>query len=251
LILPSRDGIFPEQGAVPFYALRIRNKPWEEGMKNLKAFIEAVKASDLEAVTALLDASPELVQARPDDGASPLMTAAYQGADDVVTLLCERGLELDVFEATTLGDVARLSLLVIADANQVRAYSPDGWTPLHLACYFGQAQAAGLLLARGADRNAVSTNPTQNTPLHAAIAGAQDHEIIERLLAQGADVNAVDGDGVTPLHLAASRGDVALIDLLLARGAEVVKMKDGRTPEDLATERGHPEAAERLRLNAG
>jgi len=219
-------------------------------MKHLHALIEAVKAADLDAVTALLDASPEVIKGRPADGASPLLLAAYQGADDVVALLCERGLEPDVFEATTLGDVARLSLLVIADAGQVRAYSPDGWTPLHLACYFGQAQAAGLLLARGAAINAVSTNPARNTPLHAAIAGARDHEIIERLLAQGADVNAVADGGVTPLHLAAARGDVALIDLLLARGAEVAKTKDGRTPEALATERGHPEAADRLRLGA-
>ena len=86
----------------------------------------------------------------------------------------------------------------------------------------------------------------RNTPLHAAIAGKRDHALITRLLDRGADVNTAAGGGITPLHLAASRGDVPLIDVLLAHGAQPTETDDGQTPIDLARERGHPEAAERL-----
>ena len=216
-------------------------------MTSLNALLEAIKAHDPDAVAALLDAEPDLAAARPDDGPSPVLMAAYVGADDLVAMLRDRGAVLDVFEAAVVGDVDRLDAL-IADADPVNAYSAEGWTPLHLACFFGRADAAGLLLDHDADMHAVSTDTTmRNTPLHAAIAGRRDHAVITRLLDRGADVNAVGGGGITPLHLAASRGDVPLIDLLLARGAQRTETDDGQTPADLATERGHPEAAAHLR----
>lgn len=216
-------------------------------MTSLNAFFEAIKARDLDAVAALLDTEPDLAAARPAEGPTPVMLAAYVGAGEVVALLRAHGAVLDVFEAAAVGDTARLGALV-AGTDLVKAYSAEGWTPLHLACFLGQAEAVGLLLDHGADVGAFSTDTTmRNTPLHAAIAGKRDHALIGRLLERGADVNAVGGGGATPLHLAAARGDVPLIDLLLARGAERTETDDGQTPLDLATERGHPAAADRLR----
>jgi ankyrin repeat protein len=216
-------------------------------MTTLNALLEAIKARDLDAVTALLDAERDLANRHPDVGPTPVLLAAYLGAEEIVALLRARGAVLDVFEAAAVGDTARLGALVAA-AGLVNAYSSEGWTPLHLACFLGQAEAAGLLLDHGADVGAVSTDTTmRNTPLHAAIAGKRDHALIGRLLERGADVNAAGGGGVTPLHLAAARGDVPLIDLLLAHGARPTETDDGQTPLDLATERGHPAAADRLR----
>lgn len=51
------------------------------------------------------------------------------------------------------------------------------------------------------------------TPLHWAIA-AKQHEIAELLLDRGASPRAKDDNGMTPLHIAVSRGDGPLIDLL-------------------------------------
>lgn len=216
-------------------------------MTRVNALLEAIKARDLDAVTVLLDAEPGLAAARPNDGPTPVLMAAYVGADDLVALLRAHGAVLDVFEAAVVGDAERLGAL-IAEADRVNAYSAEGWTPLHLACFFGRIATADLLLDHHADVHAFSTDTTmRNTPLHAAIAGKRDHALITRLLDRGADVNAVAGSGITPLHLAASRGDVPLIDLLLTQGAQRTETDDGQTPIDLATEHDHPEAAERLR----
>ena len=216
-------------------------------MTSMNALLEAIKARDLDAVTALLDAEPGLAAARPEDGPTPVLLAAYVGSGEIVALLRAQGAVLDIFEAAVVGDTERLGAL-IAEADRVNAYSAEGWTPLHLACFFGHDPVAHLLLDHAADVRAFSTDTTmRNTPLHAAIAGKRNHALITRLLERGADVNAVAGAGVMPLHLAASRGDVPLIDLLLAQGAQRTETDDGQTPIDLATEHGHSKAADRLR----
>ncbi len=59
------------------------------------------------------------------------------------------------------------------------------------------------------------------------------------LIAAGADVNAVDKIGRTPLHYACNEGYESIVRALVAAGAKVdVKDNEGRTPADIATERG-------------
>jgi ankyrin repeat protein len=106
----------------------------------------------------------------------------------------------------------------------VNAYSHDGWTPLHLASFFGHEEVAKILLARGADVNARSRSTRfakENTPLHAAAANRQVG-VAEVLIAHGADVNARDGGGFTPLALAAGGKNDVLVVILLEKGAQVV-----------------------------
>jgi len=86
----------------------------------------------------------------------------------------------------------------------------------------------------------------QETPLHKA-AATGDKELVARLLAESAEVNAKDTRGSTPLHLAASRGRKEVAELLLARSADV-NATDlyGWTPLHSAAEHGHDAAVERL-----
>ena len=69
-----------------------------------------------------------------------------------------------------------------------------------------------------------------NKRLYDAVSGNRISEI-EQLLKQGADVNAKDKNGWTPLHQAANKGFPEIVKLLIKNGADVnVKDKDGWTP---------------------
>ena len=88
-------------------------------------------------------------------------------------------------------------------------------------------------------------------------ASGSDKEVVEILLAGGADVNTRSGvviaegqadEGWTPLHAACTTDYTAVVELLLAHGADVnVKTKNGYTPFSLAQEREFDEIVELLR----
>lgn len=129
----------------------------------------------------------------------------------------------------------------------METYDEDGWTPLHLAAFHGALADVQALLAAGASPHSRSRNAMENTPLHAALAGAQDAAVVRALLAGGASATLAVAHGVTPLHLAASRGNRALCELLLAHGADArAVMHDGKEASAIAAERGHAEVAEWL-----
>jgi hypothetical protein len=103
----------------------------------------------------------------------------------------------------------------------------------------GDAARVKELLRKGANVNA--RDESGHTPLHHA-AYRGHAEVAELLLERGADVNARDKDGHTPLHWAAAEGYADVARLLLERGADPsIRDRDGRTPLDVARERGHEE----------
>jgi uncharacterized protein len=77
---------------------------------------------------------------------------------------------------------------------------------------------------------------------------ARDLAAVKALLKSGADVNAAQGDGMTALHWAAMQGDQALVQMLLAAGANVraTTRLGGYTALHLATQGGHSQAAAAL-----
>lgn len=107
----------------------------------------------------------------------------------------------------------------------------DDWKPwmLHGAAYLtGNPAIIRLLLDAGADANAVDDGG--RTPLHEV---AKNNPVVAvHLLAAGADPNALDNDGYTPLHHSAARGENGrVIARLLAAGSDVrAESNDGRTP---------------------
>lgn len=192
----------------------------------------AIDADDAAAVRALLDASPTLASARDAAGVSLLMRAVYRGKLSAAATLRAARTSLDIAESAALGaDDVLAAALQQPDAAATRA--SDGFTPLHLAAFFGHTQAATLLLAAGADANAVAANPSRVRPLHSAAAG-QHSAICALLLDHGAAVDARQHGGFTALHAAAQHRDPALMRLLLAHGANpALATDDGRTARDL------------------
>jgi uncharacterized protein len=195
----------------------------------------------------MVSADPTLIDARSRTGESAILTAVYHRQKEIVNLLVARGVSMSLFEACAAGEVERAERLLADDPDALNAFSVDGWTPLHLAAFFGHTKLAELLLARGADVAAVSRGANGNTPLHAALAG--NHKMVAGLLiGGGADVNAADARGWRPLHLAAANNNLDSMKQLIAQGAEVgASNGEGRTAFSLAQEKNHREAAAFLR----
>ena len=114
-----------------------------------------------------------------------LFEAIRAGDSSRVAALVEADPSLAIFAAAIMGETARIEELLTGNRSLVSLLSTDGWTPLHLAAFFGKTDAARLLLNKGAPVNARSTNPMQNMPLHAAAAG-KHAEIVKLLLDHGA-----------------------------------------------------------------
>lgn len=209
---------------------------------------EAIAAHDTERVRALLDAQPELLTARNERGDSPPLVALYSDFGDILHLLLARKPVLSIFEASALGNLARVRELLEDDPRLLNFFSHDGWTPLHLATYFGHRDTAEFLLDLGADLHAISQNSTTVMPLHSALSRGR-WELAILLIDRGADVNAPQlTHGYTPLHYAAAAGAEDIVAKLIEAGADPsVAALDGKLPADLAAEKGHPEAAALLR----
>ena len=202
---------------------------------------QAIEAGDEERVRSLLALDPAVAQARDEQGISAVMQARYQGRSEIVDRLMASEPELNVFEASAIGRLERAATLVDQDPDLVRAWSPDGFTALHFACYFGHADIAQLLLEQGSEIEPPSRNELGVTPLQSASSAGNVHAV-ELLLDAGADVHPPHPSGFTPLHSAAANGDRRTAELLRARGADPSRPKDdGKTPIDLAREAGHQE----------
>lgn len=218
-------------------------------------FLEAVKQGETARVRQMLESSPALAGARADSGESAVLLSVYYGKDEVCRLLLERGAPLDAFEAAAAGVRDTVAARLKEDSGRVRAFSHDGFTPLHLAAFFGRIPVVELLLSLGAPVNEVSRNPSELRPLHSAVAHRQPQvalEIARALIAAGADVNATQHGGWTPLHAAALHGNLPLVRLLLDAGADAKAKNDtGQTPAALAKTKNHNDVVALLAQRGG
>lgn len=222
----------------------------------MSQFLKLIQTGATAEVADAVERDPSLASYRDPQGVSALMWSIYCGQALVRDFLLQRlaamEISLDVFEASALGDVARLKQILDAEANAVCEFSADGWTALHLAAAFGTPETVALLLDRGARVDTVSQNPQKNLPLHAAYALSKNREVIELLLAHGADANALQVGGYTALFSAAAANRRDLAELLLICGAKPNARNDqGKTAAEYARERGHEEIASWLETLPG
>ena len=174
--------------------------------------MDLVAAITSEDLPALLREQPSLAAERDEQGVSALLLALYHRRPEARDALLAAGAPVGPLEAAALGDVEKLR-----DAD-LSARGGDGFTPLHLAAFFGGAEAVRAILARGADPDADADNPPGVRPLHSA-AAVGDIESVRALLEAGADPNVEQKSGHTPLDAALHNADEPLAELLRAHGA--------------------------------
>ena len=216
-------------------------------MSREQEFLNAVQKGDVTKAKELLKTDRTLAKAKNADGVSALLLASYHRHKEIVQALLATGVELDVFEASAIGQEDRVKALLKKDASLANAFAADGFTPLGLAAYFAQKAVAEMLVAGGARVNQAAKNSMKVMPLHSAVSSRQ-LEIARLLIEHGAEVNARQQGGVTALHGTAAHGQIELAKLLLSHGADVnAKMDDGSTALDLAVKNNQTEMADLLR----
>ncbi|PNH07611.1 Ankyrin-3 [Tetrabaena socialis] len=235
------------------------------------AAVRAKGAEEVEQELLLLAGSN--VSARNHLGSTPLHKASQKGHNRVVEVLLRAGADVDgrnhdgctaLQLASQNGHQAVVDLLLRAGARSKLGPTPTSTarhsghkemakvlrglqlrsTSLHLAIQKGHTELVELLLAAGA--NVGAKDIKGKTPLHVACENGLK-EAVEVLLAAEAEVAARDKDGSTTLHVACVNGHTAVVEVLLAAGANVgAKDVDGKTPLHRACENGHAEVAQVL-----
>lgn len=170
---------------------------------------DLIDRGDAEGLAQLLKADPRAAAARDASGISALIRAAYR-SDALARLILDA--------APPLSDWDRLFANQADGLPPPDAWSPDGFTPLHLAVYARNLAAVRALLAAGADPNTVArASFARVTPLGTA-AFVGDLEIARALLDHGADPT-LPGPETNPLATARAAGNHALVALLEQRRA--------------------------------
>ncbi len=224
----------------------------EDRQLDSELFRQAVAAGEAERVRAYLERDPGLRYSRDASGRSVFVLAHLAGHPEIGQLLIEHGLELDVVEASIIGDWSRVDALCAVAPGLVNAMHPFGGTAMHAAARFGHGGRLWNLYKYGADPNANPLGPEEGTtPARSALDGSDPAAVdvtVSDLLGNGGDANAAQRAGDTVLHAAAAVGSGYLVKLVLRKhGNPKARNKAGKTPLDVALARGDAEIIALLR----
>jgi cytohesin len=167
-----------------------------------------------------------------------LMQAVWAGNLDTVRSLVESGADVNASDEYGSGtllnfDPGITTYLLSKGADPNAQTNENGASVLAGLCYVNQTECVRLLLAHGADPNR-GRDESMETPLHHALAGGADIEVIRLLIDAGANTNAKTKPGIcsynfygstptrgeTPLHRAAAFANIEVVQLLLQADAD-------------------------------
>ena len=210
----------------------------------LPFWFEAAKQGDAETLQQL---SPSVdVNAMNGEGEAALHLAVRSGSLAAVEVLLAAGANPSIaathwFQRQPLhlaagirppGDAVRTIKALLAAGAAPNAKDAGGGTPAHEAAYYGHVEALTVLLDAGVPVDSWAGS-MDGTLLHRACAPTSTNaaQMVRLLLRRGAAVNPEPQPARSPLHWAASTGNVEVMDLLLEAGAVVdVRDERGSTP---------------------
>jgi ankyrin repeat protein len=150
------------------HAVTLKAQPSGTPASAEQQFFDAIKKGNSAQVSELLKQQPALIKSTYKNGITPVLLAVYAKHPDIAESLIATGIEPNIFEAAATGRVDRVRLLLKQNPDLIHAWSPDGWTALHLN--FNHLDVARLLISAGADLNLNSRNKLNATPLQGAAA---------------------------------------------------------------------------------
>lgn len=210
---------------------------------NTTPLYNAVKFSNYNAAILLINAGATL-NGNQGEGGSPLDIATASGDLKMIELLQESGGGSYLLKADLLQALYELDRIVINEVLQKETdlnfqFDEIGLTPLQICIkYVKDTELTALFINSGADVNLEDTTNLQ-AALHFAINETSSPEMINMLLEHGANINHQDIQENTPLMLAASIGNLEIVEILLENEANTeIKTEDGKQAADLALAAG-------------
>ncbi len=229
-----------------------RNRDRETPLHNLAHYC---KGADAELVKFYISKGAD-VNARNNEGYTPLDIAVAMSYKNIAAALHEAGgehgdpLGAELLKAAKDGDLNRVKELVKQGVD-ISFKDIFGYTPLLVAAIWGHKEIVELLIANGANINLYSKEGSR-TALHLAAEG-DSKDLVKLLIDKGAYIEAKSFFGETPLHTAARshfKENGEIVETLISAGASVNSRDEcGQTPLWNAAEYNHLEAAKILIKN--
>lgn len=227
-----------------------RNIPVGTPDQRGQAICEACRTRDVATLRSLLMISDNLSYVG-INGSTALDISVDSGSEEVTEVLlghcrAENWIPLSssaLSKALEVGNLTLLQNLLSSGLDPNQTYDDLGL--LHTTIRYKDIQAAKILLQYDADINMKDGDQWTSTPLHLVVR-SEKPEFVELLLNHGANVNATDSRENTPLHDAASNGELSIVKLLLQAKTDPNIRQKGNSALHIATGKGHAHLIEPL-----
>jgi ankyrin repeat protein len=205
--------------------------------REISNLFDSVRKGDEKRVTEILEREPELRQLQDREGRSLPWIAAASNNRKLIPLLVDPKSEPDIFDLVALNEPKKVSDLVRKYPVVLNTVNRAGISPLLAAAECGSSACLESLVGVGAQlEHKKSSEPS--TALLIALQYPEIKEVnwmVQVLLGNGANPAAKLPDGTTALHLAAKLGDPFSVKMLIRKGADKnAKNSFGQTPLDVA-----------------